>query len=491
MSEENYSIEKGPFKPDWQSLRNFECPEWFKNAKFGIWSHWGPQAVPMYGDWYARHMYIEGHDQYRYHWRKYGHPSKFGYKDIVKLWKAENFKPEKLMELFVEAGAQYFIAQAVHHDNFDNWDSKYNEWNALNIGPKKDIVSLWQKAAEKYDLPFGVTEHLGATYKWFATNKDSDQKGPYAGVPYDGNDPEYEDFYLSNQGEELEGWYTDNEWWHQLWFKRIKDLIDKHQPDLLYSDGGVPFYFSDKDERGVEVKCASPGLNIIAHLYNTSAQIHGKNKAVYAQKDTDPEVYQVGVLDIERGMQSEIAARYWQTDTSVGDWFYNVRDEYKTPKQVLAMLVDIVSKNGNLLLNVPQLPDGSLDEECTYLLEEIADWMEINKKGIFASRPWEKAGEGPTSREGGAFNEDALEWTSEDFRFTQKDNKLFAFQMEWPENGKAVIKNLSKNNNKQVRNVSLLGYEGKTDFAQTNKGLEINLPAEKVCNYIHCFCIEF
>ena len=164
-------MKEGPFEPTWESLRGFECPDWFRDAKFGIWSHWGPQSVPMYGDWYARNMYIEGHDQYRYHWRVYGHPSRVGYKDILCRWKAENFEPEALMELFVAAGARYFVAQAVHHDNFDNWHSRHNPWNAVEMGPKKNIVALWQAAAEKHQLPFGLTEHLGATYKWFATNK--------------------------------------------------------------------------------------------------------------------------------------------------------------------------------------------------------------------------------------------------------------------------------------------------------------------------------
>ena len=236
------AIESGPFDPTWESLRTFECPEWFRDAKLGIWAHWGPQCVPMYGDWYARNMYIEGHDQYLHHWRVYGHPSRVGYKDIVGLWKAERFDPDDLMDRYVRAGAKYFVAQAIHHDNFDNWDSTHNPWNAVRVGPGKNIVQLWQDAARKRELPFGLSEHLGATYKWFATNKGCDQAGPYAGVDYDGNDPRHEDLYLPNKGEVKDGWYTDNPWWHQRWFDRMKDLLDQHAPDLLYSDGGVPFY---------------------------------------------------------------------------------------------------------------------------------------------------------------------------------------------------------------------------------------------------------
>ena len=164
------NIQQGPFEPTWESLRRFECPDWFRDCKFGVWSHWGPQSVPMYGDWYARNMYREGTDQYLHHWRVYGHPSKNGWKDVVQLWKAERFDPEGLMQLYVDAGARYFCAQAAHHDNFDNWDSAHNRWNAVRVGPQKDIVGLWQSAARKFGLPFGVSEHLGATFSWWSHN---------------------------------------------------------------------------------------------------------------------------------------------------------------------------------------------------------------------------------------------------------------------------------------------------------------------------------
>ena len=319
-------IAAGPFEPAWESLRTWECPAWFRDAKLGFWSHWGPQAVPMYGDWYARHMYVPGHDQYRHHWRVYGHPSTVGYKDIVPLWKAEQFDPAALMDLFVRAGGKYFVAQAVHHDNFDNWDSRHQRWNAVNIGPRRDIVGAWRDAARAQNLPFGFSEHLGASFNWFATSKDSDPDGPYAGVPYDGNDPSYADLYHKNQGYALRSdgelrWYTDNQDYPRHWFDRIKDLIDRYEPDLLYSDGGVPY------ERY--------GLSIVAHLYNSSIARHGSNQAVYTQKDTNPAVHTIGVFDIERGQMSEAAERPWQTDTSIGDWYYNVRDVYKSPRQVL------------------------------------------------------------------------------------------------------------------------------------------------------------
>ena len=482
------AIESGPFEPTWESLRTFQCPEWFRDAKFGIWAHWGPQCVPMFGDWYARNLYIEGHDQYRHHWRVYGHPSRVGYKDIVPLWKAERFDPDDLMDRYVRAGAKYFVAQAIHHDNFDNWDSAHNPWNAVRVGPKKNIVQLWQDAARKRDLPFGLSEHLGATYKWFATNKGHDEAGPYAGVDYDGNDPQYEDLYLPNAGEVKDGWYTDNPWWHERWFNRIKDLLDQHAPDLLYSDGGVPFY---RVRDGV--LCESPGLHAIAHLYNLSVKRHGgANRAVYTQKDVEPETYRVGVLDIERGMQAEIAEDPWQTDTCVGGWFYDVRRVYKTPDHVLAMLVNIVSKNGNLLLNLPQRPDGTLDDECLDILDRLAEWTAVCGEGIYSTRPWRVPGEGPgLAGQSGAFKEDAQPWTPEDFRFTAKgDETVYAFQMAWPGDRKATIRELAAGAGRKVAGVDLLGHDGPVTFRQGDAGLEIDLPGEKPCEGPHVFRVR-
>jgi alpha-L-fucosidase len=484
------NIQQGPFEPTWESLRRFECPDWFRDAKFGIWSHWGPQSVPMFGDWYARNMYREGTDQYLHHWRVYGHPSKNGWKDVVQLWKAEKFDPEGLMQLYVDAGARYFCAQAVHHDNFDNWDSTHNRWNAVRVGPKKDIVGLWQAAAGRFGLPFGVSEHLGATFAWWSHSKNCDKSGPYAGVPYDGNDPAYEDFYLPNQDEpilEQQGgnWYTSNPWWHKRWFDRIRDLIDKYHPDLLYSDGTVPF--------------GQYGLGIIAHLYNSSAALHdGINRAVYTHKDRNPLVYKVGVLDIERGVQKDAFLHPWQTDTCVGGWFYDVRRQYKSSRQVIEMLVDIVAKNGNLLLNVPQKPDGSLDDECLAILTDLAAWIKVNGEGIYGTRPWHIALEGEVNAPEGRFREDELAWQPTDYRFTCKGKTVYAFQMGWPEDGKALIRAFSSGSGTggyrlklaDVQGVELLGYRGQVSFEHGEEGLSIGrLPARRPVQCAHCFKI--
>jgi alpha-L-fucosidase len=475
-----FGIEKGPFEPTWESLRKFECPQWFRDAKFGIWSHWGPQSLPMFGDWYARQMYVEGSDQYRYHFRQFGHPSQVGWKDMVQKWKAERFDPDGLMELYVKAGAKYFVAQAAHHDNFHNWNSTHHRWNSLKMGPRKDIVGMWQQAAQKNGLPFGLSEHIGATFNWYKVTKGADRTGPFAGVLYDGNDPAYEDFYLPNRDTaNLEQeWYTSNPWWHQKWYAYVKDIIDQYQPDLLYSDGGVPF--------------GEYGLNIISHLYNTSAKNHGGvNQAVYNQKDCQESVYTVGVLDIELSQLPGILPHVWQTDTSVGDWFYNVKDVYKTPNHVVDMLVDIVSMNGNLLLNIPQRPDGTLDDECTYLLQSVGAWMRINGEGIYGTQPWKVYGEGPSQVVIKHFQEDAVPWTIEDFRFTQKDGNVYAFQMKWPEGGKTVIRSLALESVPAVKSVTVLGFDGPVIFEQTRRGLAIDLPERRPAEFVQCYRVSF
>ena len=239
------------FEATFDSLYQHEYPDWFRDAKFGIWSHWGPQSVPMCGDWYARNMYVQGTPQYLYHIRHYGHPSKFGYKDICALWKAEKFEPERLMEKYVKAGARYFVAQAVHHDHFFNFDSALNPMNSVRVGPGKDIVGLWKAAAEKYNLPFGVTEHLGASFSWWRVNKGCDAYGPYKGVPYDGNDPAWRHFYHDNyeyaghiNDWPLQPWYTANKQFHDYWKRCMFELIDKYTPDLLEGnpDKNVTFH---------------------------------------------------------------------------------------------------------------------------------------------------------------------------------------------------------------------------------------------------------
>ncbi len=461
----------GPFQPTWESLKQYRCPEWFRDAKLGIWAVWGPEAVPMQGDWYARQMYEEGSSQYQYHVAHYGHPSKFGYKDIIPLWKAEHWDPDRLMALYKKAGAKYFCVIAQHHDNFDCWNSRFHQWNSVNMGPKRDIVGQWKKAADKYGLRFGVTEHLGASFNWFSVTKRADKAGPLAGVPYDGADPRFADLYHAGN-KDAQGW-LDNvpETWKQEWYNRVKDLVDSYRPDLLYSDSGFPF-----DETG---------RRLVAHFYNQNLRDHyGKLEAVYNCKQ-DPQG--MWVQDLERGIMGDIRAEPWQTDTCVGDWYYDVRlfeqHRYKSATLVLQMLADIVSKNGNLLLNLPPRPDGTLDDDELMILDALAQWMPVNGEAIFGTRPWKAFGEGPSRVNSGGFNEGKLHYTSRDIRFTTSGRSLYALALGWPEDGRFVVRSLATSAGK-VRKVNLLGHKGKLAWEQSEAGLIVTMPKEKPCDHV-------
>jgi alpha-L-fucosidase len=450
------------FQPSFESLTQFECPQWFRDAKFGIWSHWGPQSVPMVGDWYARDMYMEEKKNYHHHCRHYGHPSEFGYKDIVQLWKAEKFDPEALMDLYYKAGARYFCAQATHHDHFYNYASEINRFNSVQVGPHKDICALWQAQAKKHGIPFGLTEHLAASFSWWKVNKYADTSGPYAGVPYDGNDPAYRDFYYDNESEkigtvgEMPYWQTPNPVFHEYWLKSVLEMIDKFQPDLLYSDGPLPFGLHSTEQHAGNPLYRT-GLEAVAHLYNTSIALHGQNQALYNQKDKSPDIYKIGVRDIERSQLAEIAEDPWQTDTCTGQWFYDARATYKTAEHCAKILVDIVSKNGCLLLNIPQKPDGSIDYEMEFLLKELADWYAVVGDAIYGTRPWKTFGEGGARAPKKGFDESAAPWTESDYRFSVKGNKVYAYLMQEPESRVSVLRSFADENITSVRLLTNLG----------------------------------
>lgn len=482
-----YVVAEGPFEPTWASLQSFTCPDWFRDAKLGFWAHWGPQAVPMYGDWYARNMYIEGSDQYRFHLRTYGHPSAFGFKDICRLWKAEAFDPEGLMDLYKRAGARYFVALGVHHDNFDCWDSKYHDWNAVKVGPQKDIVGLWRQAALRQGLRFGVTEHLSRSYSWFNVNKFADKAGPYAGVPYDGADPAHADFYFPEHGDTTYAYPANPpEWWKKQYFRRIQDLVTQYEPDLLYTDGAVPF--------------GDVGRRLIADFYNRNAAHHGGvSEAIYTLKhfaegphalNHGEYIDGIGLLDMERGVVPGIREQPWQTDTCIGGWYYDRRTVYKTAAHVVRMLVDIVSKNGNLLLNFPLRPDGTLDAESRHVVEGIGQWVAVNGEAIYETRPWRVFGEGPTQGGGGPFNEREVAYTAEDFRFTRKGHTVYAFQMAWPADRHAVITSMALGTGVQVRDARLVGHEATIAWRQTATGLEIGLPPRAPSDAVHVFRVD-
>ena len=469
------------FEPSFDSLRQYSAPEWFRDAKFGIWSHWGPQSVPMFGDWYARNMYIQGTPQYAYHLRHYGHPSKFGYKDICNLWKAENFDPEGLMEKYYRAGARYFMSQGTHHDHFFNFDSKMNRMNSMNVGPKKDILALWKAAADKFGMPFGISEHLGASFSWWRVNKGCDAWGPYAGVPYDGNDPAYADFYFTNQehGAQEPGniypWYTKNEAFREYWLKCVEEMIDRFQPDILYTDGSLPFgeHWMGKDgEFVLHEETYRLGLQAVSHLYNTSIAKHGENRAVYLQKDRQPEIYNVGVLDIEKSQLPGIMPQPWHTDTCIGNWFYDVHSPYKQPEQIVEMLVDIISKNGVMLLNVLQRPDGTIDDEAEFILKKLGEWFSVCSEAVYGTRPWRVFGEGDTRVTIDGFREEKTAWNRNDFRFVQKDGAVYAFMMGAAAGDTGVLRSFAEDT---VESVELLGY-GPVPFRKDMGVLVVSLP---------------
>lgn len=474
----------GPFSADPASLSKYGTPDWFRDAKFGIWSHWGPQSVPRAGDWYARNMYIYGTEQYKHHLQHYGHPSKSGYKDIIPLWKAEKFDPDALMALYKKAGARYFVSMGVHHDNFDLWDSRYHEWNAVRMGPHRDIVGDWQKAARKAGLRFGVSEHLGASYAWYAPSHGFDQIWPMLGVDYDGADPKYASLYHPAHNQPYRNsstWYTTDTRFQQQWFNRISDLLTHYQPDLLYSDGGIPF--------------GTVGRTLVANFYNANMARHGgKLEAVYNHKDMGSGEFlrEAGVQDVERGVMNGIQPLPWQTDTSMGDWFYSEGYKYKTTQDVVYMLADIVSKNGNLLLNVVQYPDGSLPPESRQFLDEMAGWMKVNGEAIYGTRPWKIFGEGPTNLEGGAFKENAS-YTASDIRFTTRNGALYAITLGEPK-GQVRIASLGKHaaiDTRPVKSVALVGASEALRWKQQDDALVIDVPARLPSPIASSFKIGF
>lgn len=508
VSEQDEPMMKGKFEPTWSSLENYQVPEWFRNVKFGIWAHWGPQCVEGSGDWMARSMYMEGTREYEYHVKHYGHPSEVGFKDIIPLWKAENWDPDKLVAFYKKIGAQYFFALGNHHDNMDLWDSKYQPWNSVNMGPKKDILAGWEKAARKYGLYFGVSLHADHAWSWYEPSQRHDTKGPKKGIPYDGKltkadgkgkwwegyDPQ--DLYAQNHPLSENSW--DNGMIHRQWawgngvcvpsqeyctnfYNRTLDVINRYNPDLLYFDVTVaPFY-----------PVSDAGLKIAAHFYNHNMATHkGKLEAVMFGKILDENQRKALVWDVERGAPNKIIDQPWQSCSCIGEWHYNTsiyeKNEYKSAAYVAKLLVDIVSKNGNLLLSVPLRADGTFDEKEEKILNEFGAWMNINKEAIYDTRPWAVFGEGPIAEEdiplnAQGFNEGSYSQAgAKEIRFTQTSKYLYATVLAWPADGKVNIKSLaadSKLYEGKIRKVELLGY-GKVDFVRTAEGLSVTLPAQ-------------
>ncbi len=520
VSEKNEPMMKGKFQPTWSSLENYQVPEWFRNAKFGIWAHWGPQCVEGSGDWMARSMYLEGSAEYKHHVEHYGHPSEVGFKDIIPLFKAEKWNPDKLVEFYKKIGAQYFFALGNHHDNFDLWDSKYQAWNSKNMGPKRDILAEWEQAARKYELPFGISFHADHAWTWYEPSQRYDRNGPKAGVPYDGTltkadgkgkwwegyDPQ--DLYAQNHPMSKGSWVDGMI--HSQWawgngaclptqeyctnfYNRTVDAINRYNPDLIYFDVTVvPFY-----------PISDAGLKIAAHFYNHNMATHkGKLEAVMLSKILDENQRKAIVWDVERGAPNEIMEQPWQSCSCIGGWHYNTsiyeNNWYKSAADVVKLLVDIVSKNGNLLLSVPLRADGTFDEKEEKILNEFGDWMNINKEAILDTRPWEIFGEGPIAEadikiNAQGFNEGSYsKATAQEIRFTQTKKDLYATVLAWPTEKQILIKSLSDESKLfpgKISRVELLGY-GKVSFTRRDKGLLINMPDKQVNKIAPVFKIK-
>jgi len=479
---------EGPYQPTWDSLLQYECPEWYRDAKFGIWNHWSPQCVPEDGDWYARNLYMQGSKQNKFHLAHYGPPSRFGYKDLCAQWTLLNWQPSELMDLYVQAGARFFVALANHHDGFDTWNSRHHAWNAMNLGPHRDVIGTWAAEARKRNLRFGVTVHQGRNWWWFQTSHGTDATGPEAGHPYDGRLT-----LAEGRGQWWEGYdpqvlYAPKHPFDALpdisyvknFYDRTRDLVDQHNPDLLYFDNPLfPLGWG--------------GMNIGAYYYNHNLQLNGgRMEGVINIKNVPPNLAKAVVADIERGLAAEILPHPWQSETCIGQWHYqrelfNRPGEYggyMTPREVIHWLVDTVSKNGTFVLNIPGKPDGTIDRKERHILEQIGEWFKINGEAIYSTRPWTVFGEGPHTIKAGSFQgHSARELDAHDIRYTRNKTNtvIYAMALGWPEQA-VVLRSFgtsAANRPPKVGRVELLGSTEKIRWKQNSDGLRIELPSRK------------
>jgi alpha-L-fucosidase len=496
--------------PTWQSLASrFRVPDWFRDAKFGIWAHWGPQCQPEFGDWYARLMYMQakpdwmtGESPYEHHRAHYGHPSRTGFIDIIGRWKAEKWEPEALIRRYKNAGARYFFAMGCHHDKFDNFDSAHHGWNSTRVGPKRDIIGTWEPIVRDAGLKFGISNHSSHAWHWWQVAYGYDAEGPLRGRRYDaywlrkhhgrgkfwdGLDPQElytGPYYVPPDGitsaKAMSQWHDerDGQWieaappanprFVEQWLLRQKQMVEKYRPDLVYfDDTGIPL--------------GATGLEAVSHYYDQSAKWHGDVDVVLFAKKLGAFERRAIVEDVERGFVDDIRPEPWQTGTCIGNWHYDRRlydnGGYKSAKQVVQRLADVVSKNGNLLLNIPVRGDGTIDEKEEAIADQVAAWTARNGEAIFGTRPWHRFGEGPTMPPSGAMSEgDAKPFTAKDIRFTQKGGALYAIFLDWPE-GEAAIASLGTDALPAavIERVELLGGPP-IDFRRDGQALKITLP---------------
>jgi alpha-L-fucosidase len=469
---------KPPYEPTWQSLNTYTVPAWYQDAKFGIFIHWGVYSVPAFGnEWYPRNMYLSDRLEYQYHLETYGPQAKFGYKDFIPLFKAEKFDPQQWAQLFKEAGARYVVPVAEHHDGFAMYDSALSRWTAAKMGPKRDIIGELAQAVRQQGMVFGLSSHR-AEHWWFMNGGrrfDSDV-----------NDEKYADFY--GPATPYNGDWESKDWQPRPdarflddWQDRTCELVDKYHPQLVWFDWWI------------EQTVFEPYLQKFAAYYYNKGLEWNQGVAINFKKQAFPE--KAAVLDVERGQLKDIRELFWQTDTSISknSWGYITYPFYKTAGSIICDLVDIVSKNGALLLNVGPRPDGTLPEPEQAILREIGRWLRLNGEAIYATRPWVVYGEGPTKVKEGAFTDtERNDFTPRDIRFTCQGDTLYAIVLNRPM-GKVVIQTLKDGSSTllgQIQRVSLLGGAASLNWKQDRAGLHINLPDELPGKTAYTFKIE-
>jgi alpha-L-fucosidase len=471
----------GTYRADWDSLDKYEAPKWYRDAKFGIFIHWGVYSVPAFGnEWYPRNMYSQGSPEYAHHIATYGSQDKFGYKDFIPMFKAQSYDPAAWARLFKEAGAQYVVPVAEHHDGFAMYDSGLSDWTAKKMGPHRDLIGDLAKAVREEGLHFGTSSHR-VEHNFFL--------GVGRTIPADVNDPQYAAFYgpahtwienqhstpLSNDFTYVSSAWTDD------WLARSAEIVEKYHPDIMYFDWwiGEPY--------------VRPALTRFAAFYYNTSLKYGDHVGVINYKDWALQEHSA-VLDLERGQLGEIRPLPWQTDTSISNksWGYIEHDTFKSPEFVISQLADIVSKNGNLLLNIGPRSDGTIPEEVQAVLRDVGAWLKVNGEAIYGTRPYKTYGEGPTKVAAGSFHDtDTAVYTAEDYRFTTKGDTIYAIELAKPTGTEAVVRALGSNvaESPKIASVSFLGSEGNLKFRQQADGLHIQVPAQIPGKYAFTFRI--
>ena len=463
-------IERGPYKPEWSSLCDFEMPKWFEKAKFGIFIHWGLYSVPAFNnEWYSRNMYIQGTPEYEHHIKTYGPHKDFGYKDFIPMFTAPKYDPEKWADLFLEAGAKYVVPVAEHHDGFQMYDSELSEFNAVKMGPKRDCIGELRKAVLDRGMVFATSSHR-AEHVWFMGNGkdfDSDIKEPL----------KCGDFYWpSIQKQPDQQSLTDtpgpDSEFAEDWLARTVELIDKYKPAILYFDWWI------------QHEGWKPYLKKLAAFYYNRGLEWGAPVGICYKHDAM--MFGSGIVDVERGKFADAKPYHWQTDTAIAhnSWCYTTSLDYKSSYDILCYLIDVVSKNGNLLLNVGPKADGTIPEQDEQILREIGAWLKVNGEAIYNSHVWRYAEEGPTEETAGQFSDGkAKDYTAKDFRFTVSGGNLYAICLKYPEDGKITIKSLADSPDQNlplfhglISRVSILGCDEPISFTKDKEGLHFTKP---------------